>query len=270
MPKVYAVLHDGKGEFMIAYKNLRGYFFHNPRGAGGSIIPAGQPLNGANYWALPGGNPGVPLDTDEQIIDAAIKELMEETGIEVGTSRCTPAIYRGEGYYGVYFWVDGSFSQMVTEGQGRLRQGRLAAAAVQAGTYTQNDQYAALLAAFNCPDDNELANVYPWNLFEEWHMIEELQHHVGTDWYYTILLNLRNQLFLVKILDLHGRIIGIGLDLSFQPNDVFVVSNILYDGSQLLGEGEYIILYEGDRIEHVLFNPNTQQGGTGIFKDRNS
>ncbi|MBS1665475.1 MAG: NUDIX domain-containing protein [Bacteroidetes bacterium] len=265
MPQVYAVVYNGRGNFMIAFKNLRGYFFHNPNGAGGSIIPAGQPLNGANNWAFPGGALDGPPYSNARVIAGAIRELQEETGIEVGTGHCTPAIFGGGAYYAVYFLVADTFIATLQEARSRLDAGVNAVAAIRAGTYTRNDQYDDLMAAFNCPQDNELSNIFTWNLFDDWNEIERLRNDPATDWYYAILLNLRNQLFRVTVIDLEGRTVGVGLDMSTEPNSQYIVTNLLYDENRLLGEGEYIISYNGQRIEHVQFNTDTEPGGTAIF-----
>ena len=55
--QTYAVVHDGQGDFFIAKKNKKGYFFHKEGGkpGEGELKPTGQTLRGGDEMALPGG-----------------------------------------------------------------------------------------------------------------------------------------------------------------------------------------------------------------------
>lgn len=191
--QVYAVVHDGNGNFLMATKMQRGYFFHNPAG-GGTIIPAGQPLNAGGRPAFPGG--GL---VGQDPAAGARTEFLEETAMALGAATPqNPAPYHGgQGtnwdYYGVYFQL--TPADLVTLSnfvQDHLAIGNRAAEAIIEEHFGPSE-YPSLMADFpGCPADNELATAYLWNLQTNWVTIETWQNDPQLSWYYNILLNLRN------------------------------------------------------------------------------
>lgn len=195
---VYAVAHNGRGDFIIGFKNQFGWFFHNN---GGEVKPRGQSLNGGNDYALPGGE----LEILESPIIGAWREFFEETNEHLGGWRAQPDVYEGREppdepeprvkYYGVYFdfGVDRLLPLFETIAAINLESGRSAAQAVIRGEF-QGD-YNGLRAAFpGCPPDNELREVHMWSLRSDWQTIQGWQVDQNKSWYYYILNNLRNQL----------------------------------------------------------------------------
>jgi hypothetical protein len=188
--QVYAVVHNGGGDFLLAIKNDKGYFFHAPVG---TIIPAGRPLNGGGNYALPGGGlNGMPAN-------GARAEFQQETnvGLSAFNTQLHPAAYHGVhspqwDYYGVYFRVSPQdFQTIYQRVDANLDRGTAAADAVRAGTYGAG-QYGALLTAFpGCPADNELDSILEWNIAGNWATIQQWQGSQTLGWYYEILNYLR-------------------------------------------------------------------------------
>ncbi|MEH1842371.1 MAG: NUDIX hydrolase [Nostoc sp.] len=198
---VYAVAHNGRGDFIIGFKNQYGLFFHDPIGGGHVLSPPGQRLNGGNDYALPGGE----LNEMEIPIIGAWREFFEETNEHLDSWIAQPDVYEGREppnspepriyYYGVYFdlGVDRLLPLFETIAEINLESGRSAAQAVSQGRFQGN--YNGLRAAFpGCPPDNELKQVHLWNLRVDWHTIQGWQNDQNKSWYYYILNNLRNQL----------------------------------------------------------------------------
>jgi ADP-ribose pyrophosphatase YjhB (NUDIX family) len=192
MTQIYAIVHDGAGNFLIAKKNVLGYFFHDP-GGGGTIVPKGQKLNGAGDWAFPGG----ALQGDG-VDQTARNEFKEECALEVPTDERKPDRYSGSDgkwtYYGVYFDVGGKLDTLNADVNEHLKIGTKAAGAVMAGKY-RKEQYTELMRTFpGSPVDNELASTEVWNLVEKWTEIASWKDDRKKGWYYCILDNLRTVL----------------------------------------------------------------------------
>jgi hypothetical protein len=266
MPLVYAVIHNGNGDFIICTKNLKGYFFHNADD-GVSIIPAGQPLRGGGLHAFPGGTPEVG-----GIIDGAREEAEEELAIELGTGNNTPAPYTGLGgdYYGVYFNVGHGFEQTFTEITTHLQNGRNAAQAVVAGRYTRNDQYEELMQAFAiCPPDNELASAEVWNVFYNAAQIDALRLSRNTNWFYNMIINLELALFPVAIKDVGGRMVGIAKTIAIYPGPQYNVDGILFNNGLDL-DGQYSLEIGGVSYEALILDAMPDQGGFAMFRPINN
>lgn len=105
---VYAVVHDGQGNFLIAQKNEKGYFFSSN---GGKIVPDGQLLNGSGLSGFPGGGLGTDNPTD-----GALREFWEETNVQLQNYnyQAQPEVYVGDRYYGVYFNVGNQLNDLLT------------------------------------------------------------------------------------------------------------------------------------------------------------
>src|SRR5579872_2454297 len=102
MAQVYAIVHDGKGNFIIATKNFRGYYFHDPKKPReGSILPKGKILNGAAKRAFPGGHLESAEINRATIIAGASAELFEETEAHPVDAYPAPDFYSGTG--GAYY-----------------------------------------------------------------------------------------------------------------------------------------------------------------------
>ncbi|HEX8391645.1 MAG TPA: hypothetical protein VF665_04730 [Longimicrobium sp.] len=187
--QVYAVVHDGHQNFLLAIKNDRGYFFHNPNGPGGAIVPAGQQLNGGGSYALPGGGlAGAPAD-------GARQEFLEETNVDLAgfQFQLHPAAYNGVqspqwDYWGVFFQVSqDDFQTISSQVEANLDACTQASNAVRDGTYGAG-QYVQLRAAFpGCPADDELDSIHEWNLAAQWPDIQQWQGSQTLGWYYNIL-----------------------------------------------------------------------------------
>lgn len=187
MAQVYACFHDGKGSVLVIRKKVKGYFFHNPKGPGGSIIRDGQPLNGGGDYCFPGGR----LESNN-VMEAALKEFLEETNVAVNPTIYRPIPeayhYKGEGeYYGVYFCAPNGLDEIAKAVYGNLVKGEEAAKAVREGYKGTYDQ---LRDAYKyCPQDDELStsvHVVPLNKIGEFFKKDSKV----TGWFYTIATNL--------------------------------------------------------------------------------
>jgi hypothetical protein len=262
MALVYAIIHNGNGDFIICTKNVRGYFFHSNAG-GGSIIPAGQLLRGGGLNAFPGGTPDVG-----GIVDGAREEAEEELAIELGTGNNNPATYIGNGgeYYGVYFNVGVSFDDTRAEIAAHLLNGRNAARAVVAGHYTQNDQYEELMNNFSvCPPDNELASAEVWNVFYNSAEIDNLRRSRYTDWFYNMIINLEMALFPIVIKDFSGRTVGIAKTMAIYPGPQYSVDYILFNAG-LDMRGQYSLESGGMRYRNLVLDEMPNQRGFAMFR----
>jgi 8-oxo-dGTP pyrophosphatase MutT (NUDIX family) len=195
---VYAVAYNDQGDFLLAGKTTRAYFFHELAG-GGIIIPAGKIPHGSGKYALPGGE----LDWGSAEA-AAIREFEEETDVKLEDFNFTMPIQPYEGterlrefelkYYGVYFNVGARLPQLVDTVSANLDSGNRAVEAVKQGNYGPAD-YQRLRTDFpGCPQDNELRVSQLWNLHLLWDTISLFQSDQDLSWFYYILNNLRNQL----------------------------------------------------------------------------
>ncbi len=194
---VYAVAHNGQGDFIIGFKNRFGWFFHTN---GGVVLPPpGQQLNGGDDYVFPGGE----LEESEDPIVGAWREIFEETNEHLGGWIAQPDLYEGQEppgspeprirYYGVYFNIGDQLLPLFETISGNLVAGGRAAQAVIRGEFQGN--YHGLLQAFDgCPPDNELNRAYLWNFRDDWQTIQGWQNDRNKSWYYYILNNLRNQL----------------------------------------------------------------------------
>ena len=257
MAQVYAVMHDGKGEFMIAFKNTLGYFFHKA-GGGGTIIPDGTPLNGAAEWALPGGR----LEVGDPV-QGALNEFFEETGVGLDPKMAYPGYLRGRGYYGVYFNAGSNFSPLVSSAHLNLEQAQKAANAVKAGTYGIG-QYNELMDEYTgSPQDNELSEVYPWNLKEQINEINMLGENPVTDWYFGILSNLALETYGVIVTDPNNLLAGIGNSCAVQVGNQYVITDFV-GSERLLQQGYYTIITKRTTYRHVTLVSNINN--EGIFE----
>lgn len=217
--QLYAVVHDGEGNFLMAEKNKVAYFFHEDTETGnisGSIYPKGRSQldRGGGKPAFPGGAIVLGKDTDQYessileglLIDGAVKEFFEETNALLHDTKkdqgyklnppIFPGYYRGKlEYFGVYFEVDKKFLEhLFNTIKLNLSQGFEAAQAVKQekfkGTYKQlRTDYKG------CPLDNELYEIELWNLIDKWSTIKGwVKPEEGLDWYFHILSNLKTHL----------------------------------------------------------------------------
>ncbi|MEM7066437.1 MAG: NUDIX hydrolase [Cyanobacteria bacterium P01_B01_bin.77] len=196
--QVYAVVHDGSGDFLIAKKNEQSYFYgpsdRNPRG---TTDPRGMRVNGCGNYAFPGGR----LDRNENIVDGATREFYEETSVQLEAQDylLVPAMYcEGDdygGFCGVYFqYTENDFNRFVELVQAGLLEGEKAARFVRSQNLV--NRYGYLRQEFGlAPMDNELSYGTVWNLETNWDDIIQLGNNPVTDWFYLILKNLNNVYF---------------------------------------------------------------------------
>src|SRR5262245_6490337 len=143
--QVYLLLYDAKKSFLIAVKNKKSYFFHDPKSkdGDGEIFPDGKDVNGGGLVALPGGR----LSGADPVA-WAITEFLEETQVALNPKFLTTSLDQQDRYVAVFALCSTELLQ-TTLGyvQENLAFGIEAARAVQAKTYGK-DQYKALRAAF--------------------------------------------------------------------------------------------------------------------------
>ncbi|HVU95430.1 MAG TPA: hypothetical protein VHE34_09405 [Puia sp.] len=269
MPQVYAIVHNGLGDFIIAVKNRKGYFFHTSiEPLRGCVYYDGVDItNGGGRYALPGGKLEAEIINPATIVAGAIQEMLEETTVVLDPASAQPAYFAGEGnrYYGVYFGVAGeAFNTVANTIREKLQRGQAAVDAILRHTWHGN--YDRLIREFACPLDNELERSVVWNLVRNWPDIAELELRRETDWYYYILLHLRDTSYPVRVLDLRGRIVGLGSRVDQQAGPRYLVENLIYDEARLEGTGEYILLFGERRIHGVKFIPGSAQGANGLFE----
>jgi ADP-ribose pyrophosphatase YjhB (NUDIX family) len=194
--QVYAVVYDTKGNFLIGKKLAKGYFFSTN---GGCIVKAGQTLNGAGKYALPGGK----LNYKEAYTDGALREFVEETGfstLKVTTQQGVPWAETKTGkllFAAGYFDCTGiDWTETVKAVTTNLGQAKKAADAIQAGTLTE---YKKIFTTYpGCPQDNELELVEVWNVKNstDWDKIKLFTKDPDLDWYYQILDYLKGTLLI--------------------------------------------------------------------------
>ncbi len=186
--QTYAVVYQENGNFFMATKNYRGYFFHFDRG-GGQIYTEGFPIKyGAGLSALPDGG----LKSTDPAIGAA-NEFYEETKVELRdfVQELTPQAYQDERYYGVYFKFSADdFATICDRAINNIAAGVDAVAGIENGRIRN---YEDITTYPNCPLDNELAHGAVWNIQADWERIEALNNE-DTNWFYYILRNLRENL----------------------------------------------------------------------------
>ncbi|MEM1323924.1 MAG: NUDIX domain-containing protein [Bacteroidota bacterium] len=184
---VYAVAFSKNGDFLLAKKNKKGYFFAEKK----VILPTGQDLNGGGNYALPGGK----LNRSEAPIDGARRKFFEETRFDIAPFPDRPTPYRGASFFGVYFQLTvEDLASACAKIAINLTAGAQAAQAVINGRYGPGE-YNALMAAFpDSPGDNELYSIKIWNLDANWDEIQSWEGHPDLGWFFEILLYLKEQL----------------------------------------------------------------------------
>jgi len=205
MTQVYAVLYTKNGNFLIAKKLDKGYFFANKNG-GGSIIKGGKKLNGAGEYALPGGK----LNSNEDKKQGAIREFDEETAVKIKREECCLITTRSfkywfnneqKQYVAVYFKVKQEIlKKIVTEIKNNLDVAKNVVTKIEQDEITSYDQIKKQYK--NCPADNELYEVYCWNIENKWDDIKEWKGSKKTGWYYDILKYLKEEILNNKFQDI--------------------------------------------------------------------
>ncbi|MCC5636986.1 NUDIX hydrolase [Nostoc sp. CHAB 5844] len=196
---VYAVAHDMQGNFIIAKKNILGYFFHEKGHDDiGDIYPDGRRLNGRGKNAFPGGE----MEEGSAFL-AAYREFFEETNINMSDFTVSIEPFEGHDeiknskviYYGVYFYFDTEkLRRLLTRVNQNLEAGKIAADEVRDRRYRKED-YMGLRRDFpDSPIDNELEYAEQWNLEDRWQTITRWRNDDDLNWFYKILTNLRSQL----------------------------------------------------------------------------
>jgi len=177
--QVYACVYTTNGDFLLATKRERGYFFMK-NGVGG-IVKNGQVLNGAGRRALPGGK----RDPGESTSAGALREWNEETYCDLQTTNTQYKDWKlfGAGYF---LQPEDSLAPMVARiTKEVLPAANLAAGEIQEGKITE---YAEIAGKYpDAPADNELADMEIWNLDTDWTRIETWKNHPDIGWYYDVL-----------------------------------------------------------------------------------
>ena len=269
MPQVYAIVHNGLGDFIIAVKNRKGYFFHTSiEPLRGCVYYDGVDItNGGGRYALPGGKLEAAIVNPATIVAGAVQEMLEETTVILDPATAQPAYFTGEGdrYYGVYFLVAGeAFNAVAATVRDRLQRGQAAVNDILRHIWHGN--YDRLIREFTCPLDNELERSLVWNLVSNWPDIAELEHRRETDWYYYILRHLRDTSYPVQVHDLAGRVVGLGTKVDQEAGPGYLVENLIYDPARLERTGEYNLLFAERRIHGVKFIGTPPQGANGYFE----
>jgi 8-oxo-dGTP pyrophosphatase MutT (NUDIX family) len=190
---VYAIVYDSTtGRFMMCKKNTHGYFFHNNNG-GGNIYQSPKPLHGGGDYAFPGGK----LDRDHEVVLEALRELREETGIDLSSSYRAMPIVHGEDkkyqYIGVCFDVKSKLDSIKSLIDINLKEGRCAAEAIENGKFTGS--YQQLFSSYSkAPADNELSCAEIWSFKEQQQQILKLDRD-NVNWFYHILVELQKTLY---------------------------------------------------------------------------
>jgi 8-oxo-dGTP pyrophosphatase MutT (NUDIX family) len=190
--QVYAVYYEPSGRFLIGYKPAKGYYFYNS--GRGRLVRAGQPLNGGDNYALPGGK----REGQEPIADAARREFMEETAAQIDAIQTDTHQFKDKEHeYGAAFFriepvTFNAVAYQITDRN--LPEGLVARDAVIDGTITQ---YAQIHQRFrNAPQDNEFGAAQVWNVNDptEWSNIARWKDDPVVSWYYQILLYLKQSI----------------------------------------------------------------------------
>lgn len=194
MAQVYAVVHDGTGNFLMARKNTYGFFFSTN---GGAIVQKGQGLNGAGLPAFPGG--GLESYT---AIEGAKKEFLEETRVNLNQFglKCAEFKYnsrRGKHLFSaVFFQVDTTYLRTIQKLAAKnLIIGNDVASAIyrnKATSYKDNIENNPY-----CPLDNELFSIEIWNVDTNKDDINALCDHEQVGWYYLIIKELEKRFVVI-------------------------------------------------------------------------
>jgi ADP-ribose pyrophosphatase YjhB (NUDIX family) len=114
MAQVYAIVHDGTN-CLVFKKKEHGYFFD-----GKAVVPI--VLNGAGAYCFPGGR----LKEGEKPTHGAIRELKEETGVDITkyefttVPTCIKMTDGANTYYGVFYFMEADFDEVVKKCQTNL------------------------------------------------------------------------------------------------------------------------------------------------------
>lgn len=182
--QVYACVYATNRDFALATKPEKGYYFST---RGGSVVPAGQKLNGGGNYALPGGK----LDPGEAVLDGARREWVEETNSAVNSHRDDHNSW-GTAYGAGYFHVSAQELERATqridgvvipEAEGAVEE-------IIQRRITRYDQIRPMFP--EAPADNEISTVQIWNLDTDWTRIAAWQGHAELGWFYNILKYLRD------------------------------------------------------------------------------
>jgi 8-oxo-dGTP pyrophosphatase MutT (NUDIX family) len=192
--QVYAILYDKVGNFLIATKFKKGYFFLKKEGDGGEIVPDGQPLNGGGKYAFPGGE--LEFKDDKKGADeGAKKEFFEETNLKLPDSLpCLAQRWKHNerwAYWGVFYEVEDLWElyPIITE---NLLAGFNAALDVQNKIFSKG-QYDLLREKYpSAPVDNECQTIDILNIYEAWDEIHRWKDDQDLGWFETILAHLKN------------------------------------------------------------------------------
>lgn len=183
MAQVYAVVYDSSGNFIVAKKNVFGYFFY--KNGKRSIVEAGQKLNGAGSFCFPGGG----LEGNDPA-KGAIKEWDEETREGATLEKCkqAPQAYIGKGYYGIYFLAPdeiplADFAATINK---TLKEGEHIAQLIQQRTITKPDEISPL-----APKDNELEHCQVVNIKDLGKYF--IQGDKATGWFYDIVQDIKKK-----------------------------------------------------------------------------
>ncbi|MFI9366536.1 NUDIX domain-containing protein [Kitasatospora sp. NPDC053057] len=200
MPRryAYAVLYTDDAlpahrYFAIATKLQKGYFFWDRKKNRGELKPWGQPLNGGGGPCLPGGE----RDPGERIEKAAIRELVEETNINIGL---LPSATNDWGTYSAAYFN-------TTEENLREFKNYLDNICLLDAGYAARDICNKIITDYNqirpkypaAPRDNELEVVQIWDILDlkTWQVIQSWANP-PVDWYRDILTFLRNNVPLAQ------------------------------------------------------------------------
>jgi 8-oxo-dGTP pyrophosphatase MutT (NUDIX family) len=182
--QVYAVYYEASGRFLLGLKLAKGYFFYNSRTCQGALVPTGQPLNGGDNYALPGGK----REGQEFVVAAAGREFFEETGIPIVALRSEEHLF-SDAYGAAFFQVDLELFNKSAVGiiDVHLPAGLLAKDDVAAGRIAQYSQIRERFSGATL--DNELATGYVWDVNDarDWSIIITWKDDPVIGWYYEIL-----------------------------------------------------------------------------------
>ncbi|MEV8455502.1 NUDIX hydrolase [Streptomyces sp. NPDC052095] len=187
----YAVLHDGKGRFLLGTKNETGFFFS---GGGGEVYKGGIDLKEKKCGgkrALPGG----AINAGEATKVAAMREFTEETGISLAGCTAQEKEWAGQAYGAGYFGTaPANFDKLLKEVKESLGRGRQAAKEIADGKIKT---YADLRKKYpSIAKDDEIMVVEPWDVRKQWITIKSWEK---TDpnclgWFVPILEHLKDNL----------------------------------------------------------------------------
>ncbi|MCK7628002.1 NUDIX domain-containing protein [Streptomyces sp. RS10V-4] len=200
MPRryAYAVLYTDDAlpahrYFIICLKRMEGYFFWDNKTNTGVLKPQGEPLNGGGGPCLPGGE----RKPSESIEEAAIRELVEETNINIGL---LPSATNDWGTYSAAYFN-------TTEENLREFENYLENICLPDAEYAARDIYNKIITDYDqirpnypaAPLDNELELVRIWDILnpKTWQTIQGWANP-PVDWYRDILTFLRNNVPLVQ------------------------------------------------------------------------